>query len=100
MISGSVQFLWLCGPNGVGKSVVGYEIFQQVYRSGIKASFMDFDHFGLCYPSPPDDPRNHQVKSTSAPEQAAGPSCPRDHSPIRGRTRRTSNSSLWRRRSR
>jgi hypothetical protein len=36
----------------VGKSAAGYEIFQQVYRSGIKASFMDFDQFGLCYPSP------------------------------------------------
>ena len=60
---GSVPFLWLCGPIGVGKSVVGYEIFQQVYRSGIKASFMDFDQLGLCYPSPPDDPNNHHVKA-------------------------------------
>ena len=59
----SVPFLWLCGPSGVGKSAVGYEIFQQVYRSGIKASFMDFDQFGLCYPSPADDPRNHHVKA-------------------------------------
>lgn len=63
MIRGSVPFLWLCGPSGVGKSVVGYEIFQQVYRSGIKASFMDFDQFGLCYPSPAGDPHNHQVKA-------------------------------------
>jgi hypothetical protein len=47
----------------VGKSAVGYEIFQQVYRSGIKASFIDFDQFGLCYPSPADDPHNHRVKA-------------------------------------
>jgi hypothetical protein len=60
---GSVPFLWLCGPTGVGKSAVGYEIFQQVYRSGIKASFMDFDQVGLCYPSPADDPHNHRVKA-------------------------------------
>jgi len=59
----SVPFLWLCGPSGVGKSAVGYEIFQQIYRSGIKASFMDFDQFGLCYPSPADDPDNHHVKA-------------------------------------
>jgi len=59
----SVPFLWLCGPSGVGKSAVGYELFQQVYRSGIKASFMDFDQFGLCYPSPADDPHNHHVKA-------------------------------------
>lgn len=47
-----VPFLWLCGPPGVGKSAVGCEIFMQVYRSGIKASFLDFDQVGLCYPAP------------------------------------------------
>ena len=58
-----VPFLWLCGPPGVGKSAVGYEIFMQVYRSGIKAGFLDFDQVGLCYPTPADDPVNHRVKS-------------------------------------
>jgi hypothetical protein len=58
-----VPFLWLCGPPGVGKSAVGYEIFTQVYRSGIKAGFLDFDQVGLCYPAPADDPVNHRVKS-------------------------------------
>lgn len=63
MTSACVPFLWLCGPSGVGKSAVGYEIFQQVYRSGIKASYVDFDQLGLCYPSPDDDPANHRVKA-------------------------------------
>jgi hypothetical protein len=58
-----VPFLWLCGPAGVGKSSVGYAIFQQVYRSGIKAAYLDFDQVGLCYPSPADDPHNHRVKA-------------------------------------
>jgi len=58
-----VPFLWLCGPPGVGKSAAGYEIFQQVCRSGIKASFLDFDQVGLCYPTPADDPVNHHVKA-------------------------------------
>jgi len=58
-----VPFLWLCGPPGVGKSVVGYEIFTRVCRSGIKASFLDFDQVGLCYPTPSDDPVNHRVKA-------------------------------------
>jgi adenylylsulfate kinase-like enzyme len=50
---GRVPFPWLCGPSGVGKSAVGYEIFQQVRRSGIKASFMDFDQLGTyaCEPA-------------------------------------------------
>jgi len=56
-------FLWLCGPPGVGKPAVGYQIFMQVYRSGIKASFLDFDQVGLCYPTPADDPVNHRVKA-------------------------------------
>jgi hypothetical protein len=58
-----VPFLWLCGPPGVGKSAVGYEIFTHVYRSGIKAGFLDFDQVGLCYPAPAGDPVNHGVKS-------------------------------------
>ena len=49
MTRGSVPFLWLCGPVGVGKSVVGYEIFSKVCWSGIKAAFVDFDQVGLCY---------------------------------------------------
>ena len=47
----------------MGKSSVGYAIFQQVYRSGIKVAYVDFDQVGLCYPSPADDPHNHRVKA-------------------------------------
>jgi len=61
--SARVPFLWLCGPTGVGKSSVGYAIFQQVYRSGIKAAYVDLDQVGLCYPSPVDDVHNHRVKA-------------------------------------
>jgi adenylylsulfate kinase-like enzyme len=39
-------FLWLCGPSGVGKSSVGWQIFSQVRRSGIKAGYLDFDQVG------------------------------------------------------
>ena len=63
MASARVPFLWLCGPVGVGKSSVGYAIFQQVYRSGIKVAYVDLDQVGLCYPSPADDPHNHRVKA-------------------------------------
>lgn len=63
MIGERVPFLWLCGPSGVGKSSVGYEIFRQVYQSGIKAAYLDFDQVGLCYPSPGEDPANHDVRA-------------------------------------
>ena len=61
--SARVPFLWLCGPVGVGKSSVGYAIFQLIYRSGIKVAYVDLDQVGLCYPSPADDPHNHRVKA-------------------------------------
>jgi hypothetical protein len=63
VIGERVPFLWLCGPSGVGKSSVGYEIFRQVYQSGIKAGYLDFDQVGICYPGPADDPANHRVKA-------------------------------------
>jgi hypothetical protein len=47
----------------VGKSSVGYAIFQHVYHSGIKVAYVDLDQIGLCYPSPADDPHNHRVKA-------------------------------------
>ena len=58
-------FLWLCGPMGVGKSSVGWEIFTQLTNSGVKAGYADADQLGLCYPAPEDDPVNHRVKSRS-----------------------------------
>jgi len=75
-----VPFLWLCGPAGVGKSSVGYAIFQLVYRSGVKLAYVDLDQVGLCYPSPADDPHNHRVKAQNLgvvcpTYQAAGARC-------------------------
>jgi hypothetical protein len=56
-------FLWLCGPMGVGKSSVGWEMFTQLRASGLKSGYADADQLGLCYPVPDDDPVNHRVKS-------------------------------------
>lgn len=56
-------FLWLCGPMGVGKSSVGWEIFTQLRNAGINTGYADADQLGLCYPVPEDDPVNHRVKS-------------------------------------
>ncbi|MER5264807.1 hypothetical protein ABTZ99_22290 [Actinosynnema sp. NPDC002837] len=53
--------LWLLGPSGVGKSTVGWH----VYRSLDRASYVDADQLGLCFPSSADDPENHVVKSSA-----------------------------------
>ncbi|GAA2787053.1 hypothetical protein GCM10010452_14140 [Crossiella cryophila] len=53
--------LWLCGPSGVGKSTVGWEIHTQLPRTG----YLDTDQLGLCSPVPADDPANHRVKAAN-----------------------------------
>lgn len=63
--SSSFPFIWLCGPMGVGKSSVGWEIFTQLRNAGIKSGYADADQLGLCYPAPEDDPVNHRVKSNN-----------------------------------
>jgi hypothetical protein len=63
MNGGPIPFLWLCGPSGVGKSTVGWEIFTQLQRVGIRTGYLDTDQIGLCYPAPTDDENNHRVKA-------------------------------------
>ncbi|GIJ60890.1 AAA family ATPase [Virgisporangium aurantiacum] len=55
-----VEILWLCGPSGVGKSSVGYALFEQL---GPHAAYVDLDQLGLCHPAPADDPGNHRLKA-------------------------------------
>ena len=60
-----VPVLWLCGPSGVGKSTVGWAIFDQLSRTGVRSAFLDLDQVGLCYPAPADDPDNHRIKAAN-----------------------------------
>lgn len=57
------QILWLCGTTGVGKSAVGFEIYQRVLQAGFTAAYLDLDQVGFCHPVPVDDPGNHRVKA-------------------------------------
>jgi hypothetical protein len=58
-----IPFLWLCGPSGVGKSSVGWEIFAQLDRAGVRSAYVDTDQLGICYPAPEDDPGNDRIKA-------------------------------------
>lgn len=42
-----MHVVWLCGPSGVGKSSVGWEMFGQLSRSGVTTGFLDLDQIGL-----------------------------------------------------
>ncbi|WP_203820228.1 AAA family ATPase [Paractinoplanes ferrugineus] len=44
--------LWLCGPSGVGKSTVAWELFTGLPGSG----HVDIDQLGMCFPEIPSDP--------------------------------------------
>ncbi|EPJ39081.1 hypothetical protein STAFG_3813 [Streptomyces afghaniensis 772] len=72
--------LWLCGATGVGKSTVGFEVYQRVLRAGVMAAYLDLDQLGFCHPVPNDDPGNHRVKARNMAAvwrtyRAAGAQC-------------------------
>ncbi|MGW0229936.1 hypothetical protein ACWDWO_16605 [Actinopolymorpha singaporensis] len=60
-----VPVLWICGPPGVGKSAVGWEVFTQLVGSGVNAAYVDLDQLGMCYPEPADDPGRHRMQATN-----------------------------------
>jgi adenylylsulfate kinase-like enzyme len=64
--------LWLCGPSGVGKSSVGFELFHQLSSAGTATAYVDLDQLGLCRPAPDGDPRNNRVKARNLGEVWAG----------------------------
>lgn len=65
VVDAPAPVLWLCGPTGVGKSTVGWEIFVQVARAGVTAAYLDLRQVGFCQPAPVDDPDNHRVKAAN-----------------------------------
>jgi adenylylsulfate kinase-like enzyme len=61
-----IPVLWLCGPPGVGKTAVGWEIFTELTRAGIEAGYVDIDQLGMCYPEPARDPGRYRMKERNA----------------------------------
>jgi broad-specificity NMP kinase len=64
------SILWLCGPPGAGKSAVGWALYAELARSGVRASFVDIDQLGMCFPAPPEDPRRYLLKMRNLPPVA------------------------------
>jgi hypothetical protein len=80
VVSDLIPVLWLCGPPGIGKTSVGWEIFTQLTRAGIEAGYVDIDQLGICYPEPALDPGRHRMKARNlgavvANYRAAGARC-------------------------
>jgi predicted ABC-type ATPase len=60
---GLVPFVWVCGPSGVGKSTIGWEVYRQLVGTGATAAYVDLDQIGFCRPAPSDDPENHRMSA-------------------------------------
>ena len=61
--SSAIPFLWICGPSGVGKSSVGWEVFTQVRAAGVTVAYLDTDQIGFCRPAPQGDPDHDVLRS-------------------------------------
>lgn len=59
------EILWLCGPAAVGKSTVGWQVYQQARRAGINAAFVGLDQIGFHRPVPSADLGNHRLKAAN-----------------------------------
>jgi hypothetical protein len=57
------RVLLLCGPTGVGKSTIGFQLYLRCLAAGHTAGYLDLDQIGFLRPSPPSDPRNHGLKA-------------------------------------
>lgn len=58
-----ISVLWLCGPPGVGKTVVGWAIYTDLVAPGVAAGYVDIDHLGMCYPEMPSDPGRYRLQA-------------------------------------
>jgi adenylylsulfate kinase-like enzyme len=56
-----IPLLWLCGPPGVGKTTVAWQIFSRLIRAGVAAAYVDIDQLGISHPEPISDPGRHRM---------------------------------------
>ncbi|HEY8788742.1 MAG TPA: AAA family ATPase [Actinopolymorphaceae bacterium] len=80
MTSSAFPVLWLCGPPGVGKSTVGWELFAELDRAGVAAGYVDIDQLAMSFPTTDDDPGRDRMKARNvraviANARAAGARC-------------------------
>jgi hypothetical protein len=57
------NILLLCGPTGIGKSTVGFQLYLRYLRDGLMAGYVDLDQIGFVRPGPRNDPGSHRLKA-------------------------------------
>lgn len=56
-----IPLLWLCGPPGVGKTTVAWQVFSELTQAGVATAYVDIDQLGICHPEPISDPGRHRM---------------------------------------
>ena len=59
------RVLLLCGPAGVGKSTIGFQLYLQCLQAGLTAGYIDLDQIGFLTPPADGDPGNHRLKAAN-----------------------------------
>jgi len=59
------EILWLCGPTGVGKSTIGWEVFTRAWRNGRQVAYVDLQQVGFLAPQSAADPGNHRLRAAN-----------------------------------
>ena len=59
------KILLICGPTGVGKSTVGFDLFLRHLRAGRTAGYVDLDQIGFVRPGSDNDPGGHRLKAAN-----------------------------------
>jgi len=57
------RILWVCGPKGVGKSTVGWSLYQLVSRCRISTAFVDLHQVGFLQPDAANEQEHHRLKA-------------------------------------
>jgi broad-specificity NMP kinase len=57
------NILLICGPTGVGKSTVGFQLYLRYVRGGGTIGYVDLDQTGFVRPVPETDPGLHRLKA-------------------------------------
>ena len=59
----SLPIAWFCGPPGVGKTTLGWAVYQRLRSAGVRACYVDADQVGMCHPESANDPGWHVMKT-------------------------------------
>lgn len=57
--------LVISGPPGVGKTSVGWRVFDRCIDRELAPAFVDLDLLGAAWPAPADDPHQSRMKATN-----------------------------------